>query len=64
MHKALEEPKAYLHHLLLLAKPEVGETLYTYLAATHEAISLILIKEVAPSNSQSTSLVKSRKELS
>ena len=43
--QALEELKKYLTFPPLLVRPEVGETLYLYLATSPEAVSSVLVRE-------------------
>ena len=41
--RAFEDLKRYLASPPLLVKPEVGETLYLYLATSSEAVSSVLV---------------------
>ncbi|RZK27622.1 MAG: RNA-directed DNA polymerase, partial [Hymenobacter sp.] len=43
--EAFEQLKQYLAEPLTLAKPEVGETLYLYVAVSHTAVSGVLVRE-------------------
>ncbi|XP_042413219.1 uncharacterized protein LOC122002198 [Zingiber officinale] len=43
--RAFEELKKYLETLPSLFKPVVGEPLWVYLSATHEAVGAVLVKE-------------------
>ena len=43
--QAFEDLKRYLASPPLLVKPQVGETLYLYLATSSEAISSVLVRE-------------------
>jgi len=43
--KAFQEMKQYLTSLLVLVAPEPGETLFLYLSATSEVVSMVLVVE-------------------
>ena len=43
--EAFKKLKIYLATPPILTQPEPGETLYLYLAASHKAVSLVLIRE-------------------
>jgi hypothetical protein len=43
--RAFQEMKQYLTSLLVLVAPDPGETLFLYLAATTEVISMVLVTE-------------------
>ena len=42
--EAFKKLKIYLATPLILIRPELGETLYLYLAASHKAVSSVLIR--------------------
>ena len=43
--QAFQELKQHLATLLVLVAPELGETLFLYLAASAEAVSMVLVAE-------------------
>ena len=43
--KAFQEMKQYLTSLLVLVAPKLGETLFLYLSATSEVVSMVLVME-------------------
>ena len=43
--RAFQELKIYLGHAPVLAKPCIGEKLFTYLAVSKHAVSSVLVKE-------------------
>ena len=43
--EAFKKLKIYLATPPILTRPEIGETLYVYLATSHKAVSLVLIRE-------------------
>jgi hypothetical protein len=43
--RAFQEMKQYLTSLPVLVAPDLGETLFLYLAATAEVISMVLVTE-------------------
>ena len=45
--RAFQELKVYLGHAPILAKPLLGEKLFTYLAVSEPAISSVLVREAA-----------------
>ena len=44
--RAFQELKVYIGHTLILAKPLVGEKIFTYIVVLEHAVSLVLVKEI------------------